>query len=173
MRALVMLLFAFLINSATAYASVPELVEKAFRKDFPEIVNVYWEQRAEVFVAMFQDKEGLKKVFYTPSGNWVETRIRLEMNDLPDGVRRFIQEHYQDAAVTFAGKVLSPNELVYRIESELPDAVVVKLLSETGVLLKEEQIAFSTDLGLSERKKTDLPKLQRSVPILQPKVKGQ
>ncbi len=168
-----MLLIAFLANSATLYASVPELVEKAFRKDFPEVVNVYWEQRAEAFVAMFQDEEGLKKVFYTASGNWVETRIRLKIKSLPDGVRHFIQKHYQNADITFAGKVLRPNELMYRIESELPGAVIVKLLTEAGHLLKEEQFTFSTDIGLSEQREMNIPKLERSAPVLQSKLKKQ
>ncbi len=169
-----MLLLAFWVTSATLHASVPELVKKAFRKDFPDIENVYWEQRAEeAFVATFRDEEGLKKVFYTSSGNWIETRIRLSLNDLPGGVRRFIQEHYQDAEITFAGRVLRPNELLYRIESELPDSVIVKLLSEAGLLLKEERITFSTDIGLPTQEKMNIQKIQNSAPVLQSKTKRQ
>ncbi len=92
------------------------------------------------------------------------------MNDLPEGVRRFIQENYQTAEITFAGKVLRPNELLYRVESELSDAIIIKLLSEEGLLLREEQINFSTPVGLIEQKKMNIQKLQISVPFYQPKV---
>lgn len=162
MKTLLIMLTMWVFNGT----NVPEQVRSAFAKEFPNTENVHWEQRNDNFVATFQSEEGLKKVFYQASGAWLETRTRLSLSELPKEVYQFINSNYHDADVTFAGKVERPDGLVFRIESELPDAVIVKLLNENGVVLEEEKITYSTGMQLPKQEKMIVPKTYRELPPL-------
>ena len=63
---------------------------------------------------------------------------------LPAAVNTFIRENYQEAEISFCGKVYTESGAWYRIESELPNKIVLKTLDGNGVLLKEQSILLST-----------------------------
>lgn len=151
MKTISMIFMTMLFNTLLfANEPVPAAVADAFHANYPGVKAVNWEHRAGQYVAMFKQDEGLTKVFYDGKGTWLETRVRLQLNELPGGVQHFIAKYYVDADVNFAGKVMTPNGALYRIESELPDAVVVKILNEDGELIKEERISFSLGVQLPE-----------------------
>ncbi|HMQ49552.1 MAG TPA: hypothetical protein PKA00_18840 [Saprospiraceae bacterium] len=141
---LLSLLFSVLsLSSMWANNPIPDAVQKAFHQLFPAIENPFWENRQEGLVATFRDEEGFKKVFFTPEGQWQETRLRVYPAELPIGIKNFIQTHYQVADITYLGRIESAESVYYRIESELPDRIVLKKLDEQGVLLQEEVIWLS------------------------------
>lgn len=123
---------------------IPDAVVEAFGKREPGISNALWEYREGAFVALFKHKDGLKKVFFDKQGVWLETRTRIALDALPEGVKKFINEHYLDAHITYIGEVEQPGiPTLYRVESELATYVVIKLLNEQGVLVKENRIDWS------------------------------
>lgn len=137
-------LLLFSAPSIMANGPIPESVQKTFIQLYPEIESPFWENRHDGIVATFLDNEGLKKAFFQPDGQWVETRIRMSIGQLPAGVSRFIRKNYVDAEITFCGKVYTPKGIWYRVESELPGKVVLKTLDESGALIEEQAILFST-----------------------------
>lgn len=137
---LLMILMSF---SLSAQDMVPESVLAAFQKKVPHAAGVFWEFRENAFVGLYTDLDALKKAFFSSGGEWLETRTRIDMTDLPEGVSRFLKRHYQDADVTYLGRVESPGKQFYRVESELPTSVVIKLLDEQGNLLEERKIDWS------------------------------
>jgi hypothetical protein len=140
----ILLSFFLLPLIGIAQPKIPVAVLNTLTSMYAQVDNPFWDIREGAHVANFVGEEGLTKVFIDPEGNWEETRIRMSVNSLPKKVRNFIEEHYREAAVTFAGKVVRPDDVVYRVESELPTAVVVKLLSKEGILLTENRIDFGT-----------------------------
>lgn len=121
----------------------PITVLEAFSKLEPGVSTPFWEYREGAFVAMYSHMDGLKKIFFNEKGEWLETRTRIDRQSLPVGVKRFIDEHYGEADITYIGKVDQAEHTLYRVESELNTSVVIKLLSEQGVLQKENRIDWS------------------------------
>ncbi|MEZ5043508.1 MAG: PepSY-like domain-containing protein [Saprospiraceae bacterium] len=123
--------------------NTPSAVLEAFQKLEPKVQTPIWEYREGAFVAMFSHVDGLKKVFFNEEGEWLETRTRIAYESLPSGVKRFIDDHYAAANITYIGKVDQHDSTFYRVESELLSSVVIKLLDEQGILLKENRIDWS------------------------------
>lgn len=138
------MLFPLIFLSVYNFAQrdIPTIVKQSFESKYSQAEDPFWDFREGSYVANFQAKEGLTKVFIHPEGDWLETRIRMSVSSLPKYVRNFVDQHYQNAEITFAGKVIRENEVLYRIESELPTAVIVKLLNEEGSLIEEKRIDF-------------------------------
>ena len=145
MKKIRLVLFIALASSMAALANdhIPAAVQQRFVQLYPEIEAPFWEERHDGIVAIFQDEEGLKKAFFQEDGRWVETRIRMGRGQLPSGVNNFMRENYQEAEISFCGKVYTESGNWYRIESELPDRIVLKTLTEEGVLIEESSILFS------------------------------
>lgn len=139
----------FLFSAAALLANghIPEVVQKTFTQLYPEIENPFWENRHDGIVATFKDKEVLKKAFFKPDGQWIETRIRMGLGLLPTGVENFVRENYQNADISFCGKVYAPGGVWYRVESELPGKVVLKTLDESGKLIEEQILLYSTAIA--------------------------
>ena len=140
---LALLLWAAATSATSANDNIPAAVRESFAQLYPEIEAPFWEERHDGIVAIFQDEEGLKKAFFQEDGRWVETRIRMGRGQLPSGVNNFMRENYQEAEISFCGKVYTESGAWYRIESELPDRIVLKTLTEGGVLIEESSIFFS------------------------------
>ena len=138
------LLFALLFLSISSFAQndIPKIVQHTFESKYSQVDDLFWDFREGAYVANFQAREGLTKVFINPYGDWLETRIRMSLSSLPKHVRHFVDQNYQTAEVTFAGKVIREDGILYRVESELPTAVVIKLLNKEGSLIKEDRIDF-------------------------------
>ena len=145
MKKLSLILLTGLAFSVVALAinQIPTAVQQRFAQLYPEAEAPFWEMRSDGIVAIFQDEEGLKKAFFQEDGRWVETRIRMGRGQLPSGVNNFIRENYQEADISFCGKVYTESGAWYRIESELPDRIVLKTLTGEGVLIESRSIYLS------------------------------
>jgi hypothetical protein len=147
MKLLSIITISFFLFTANIYGNdyeAPGSVKAMFAKMYPEVENVLWEKWNEEVVAIFKDWEGLKKVFFTEKGVWVETRKKLKVDQLPQYIQTILYENYPDMEVTYAGKVYRAQEILFQVESESDEAVIVKLFEENGQLISEETIRFST-----------------------------
>lgn len=124
--------------------TAPAKVQTIFAKMFPGVENVLWEKWNDEVVAIFRDSEGMKKAFFSDQGVWRETRQKIKSHQLPLYVQTILHESYPGMEVTYAGKVYRPQEIIYRVESESTEKVIVKIFEEGGTLVSEETIRFST-----------------------------
>ena len=151
MRTILLIICMFSIQpilTAEGLGEIPQSVKDAFAEQYPGITDPLWEKRPEGMVATFRDLQGLKKVFFSEAGNWLETRHKLHVDELPLGVIDFIDTHNGEGGViSFAGRVSSPQGTMYRIESEFPQEVVIKILDASGMLLEKQRVSFSTGLS--------------------------
>lgn len=141
----IFLLIAGLFIGTEIFAGdVPAAVKAAFRNDYPHADVSLWEQTKEGCIATFRDEEGLKNAIYTQEGEWVETRIRIILRDIPYDVQKAIRKVTGVTRVTYIGKVQRPDGKFYRIESESAEAVTLRLFDENGEMISEEAFYFST-----------------------------
>ncbi len=139
---------AFFTMSLLASEPVPLVVKSAFEMMHPATSVLLWEYREEAWVATFQDRRGLTKVFLETDGQWIETRIRTSIHSMPGAVLDFIRSSYGQADITYVGQVIRPGmDAVYRVESELPGEILIKEISSEGWLQKEHRIALSAYLS--------------------------
>ena len=123
----------------------PMAVQIAFQDQHPEVDRPFWEIREGAMVALFKDENQLVKAFFERNGEWRETRERTPLTLLPEAVQYFVRTHFEHADITYVGVVTAPLQRpLYRIESEVQDAVVIKLLNEEGLLVRQERIDFDT-----------------------------
>lgn len=134
-----------ILSGGSLYAGsvAPDHVKNIFAEMFPNVEKVLWEKWDEEIVAIFNDEEGLKKVFFSDTGAWLETRKRIAPQALPLYVQTTLHERYPHLEVTYSGKIYRPQEMLYRVESESNDAVLIKIFEEGGDLLSEETIQFN------------------------------
>ena len=142
MKNFLLILFFSISFSATAFANgpVPKVVINSFIQLYPQIECPVWENGQDGIVATFLDIDGIKKAFFEENGRWLETRIQIQKDQLPEEIDQFLQKNYGEANIIFCGKVYSADGEWYRVESELPDRVVLKNLDEEGQLIEEESI---------------------------------
>lgn len=140
----ILIVAGMLLSTATFATHVPEHIRQAFEKDYPEADAALWELIKEGYAATFQTEEGLKKAIYAEDGQWRETRLRILMRDIPSDVQREIRKVAGFSKSTYIGKVTTLEGRFYRIETETGDSVVVRIFDENGLLVSEEQFAFST-----------------------------
>ena len=156
---IVLSLSLFVLSSISASNGVPPIVKTSFTSLYPSIKAPFWEVKNDKVIALFTDQEGLKKVYFEKNGEWMKTRHRLSVVQLPDALKDFVEENYASADITFAGKITSENGSWYRIESEFEDRIVLKDLEANGVLISQEEINFSFQNIVPSRLPNMFPKL--------------
>lgn len=124
---------------------IPKVVTASFVDLYPEVNNPFWERRFEGMVATFKGEEGLKQAFFNLDGEWLETRLKIDREDLPFLLDQYLINNYLDADITFCGRVYTANNGWFLIESEYTDRVVIKKLRADGTLISERTIVYSLD----------------------------
>jgi hypothetical protein len=118
--------------------SAPEIVRKSFNIKFPGAINVEWFQTEDDFEAVFYDNDTEKIGRFSPEGNWIETRINLDITGLNNDIKVSAEHH---------------GEMMNAILIELPDEkkyeVIVRdeqlnrfllILSYSGEIIKNQPI---------------------------------
>ena len=125
---------------------VPTAIQERFEEMFPNVKDVHWELRKEGHIATFKHYHSQKKAVFSPDGNWVETRITRAIWQCPDSVIAYVEQNHPEAAITAAAKVVSVDDVLYRVEAEYTEKVVIILLNEGGYPLQEKEIPFTVEL---------------------------
>jgi hypothetical protein len=150
-------LAALTLSSVQAQIKAPSFVNQQFEAQYPDVENPHWEFREGALVAMFQMEGLLTKAFYERDGRWRETRTRIDLSALPPSVNQFIKANYQDADITYVGRVETEYKQLFRIESEFRNSVLIKTLTPEGQLVQEEWISYSL---MDQETTTPLPTTQ-------------
>ena len=126
------------LSSVQAQIKAPSPVSQQFERQYPNAETPHWEYREGAIVAMFQSEGLLTKAFYERDGRWRETRTRIDLSTLPTSISNFITTNYQDADITYIGRVETEQKSLFRIESEFQNSVIIKTLTPEGQLVQEE-----------------------------------
>ncbi len=135
----------FAFQAVLANDVAPKAVQQKFSEMYPDARLISWGALPEGLVATFRDREGLKKAFYKETGEWLETRVRVGLVQLPEALSAAFLTHYQDGAISSIHKVHAPQYVRYQVEIELPDRILLDVYDSEGRLLEKSTILFSAN----------------------------
>ena len=90
------MLLTFVANGQElTYADIPQKVQNHFNATFPEAQQPKWKKtkKGKFEAAFIQDGRKIQ-VKYLDNGEWHSTEKRLERDELPSEVIKYIEEHY-------------------------------------------------------------------------------
>lgn len=102
----------------TAQIEVPEIVEKEFKKEFPEAYEVKWEMEKENYEAEFQIEGFGAEAIFEPSGNLVKYKKEISLNSLPKAVVKAVDKMYQGEKFDDQRKLVIGGKVYYQLEIE-------------------------------------------------------
>ncbi|MBN2214579.1 MAG: hypothetical protein JW723_10065 [Bacteroidales bacterium] len=73
--------------------STPETVRKFFNLGFPGAKNVEWFKTEDYYEAVFYEDDIEKICRFGTGGDWIETRINLDIADLNNNIRINAEQH--------------------------------------------------------------------------------
>ena len=116
-------------------ATVPEAVKAQFSELYNENIDPVWKMQNDQFVALFQDREGMKMAFFTDQAQWVETKIFQTHQELPEYIQYLLLDGNPIGAILFCGKVYNAHKAWYQIEQQHED----NLISKAITIFEDEQ----------------------------------
>ena len=105
---------------------------------FPGAINVEWFQTENDFEAVFYDNDTEKIARFSPEGEWIETRINLDITGLNNNIRISAEQH---------GEMM--NAILIELHDEKKYEVIVRdeqlnrfllILSDSGEIIKNQPI---------------------------------
>ena len=128
---------------STAGAQVrklPAVVTEAFKKKYPNAVNVEWHDKLTLFLTSFDQDNEHYEARFSNKGEWQNTESDLKTEELPASIKDgYGKSKYADWKINTITKIDLPGEKVqYRVIAEKSDLKKRNLLfSSTGQLLKD------------------------------------
>jgi len=118
-------------------ADVPAALENALKTKFPSATDVEWYDEYDgSFSAFFFDGEDSKIAKFDASGSWLETRIYLDQEQIPQTIMKAIQKSkYADFTISTAIKIELPAISQYEINAETKEKAYLLMFDEKGILL--------------------------------------
>ena len=87
-------------------SKIPVIVQDAFKKQFPTITDVDWEQEGADYEAEFENGEVETSVVINASGVILETETEMEPNTLPKAILDYVETNYKGQKVKEAAKII-------------------------------------------------------------------
>lgn len=120
--------------------SVPTAVTTAFASRFPNVSKVKWEMEGDgVWEAEFKIKRVEYSASFNAAGEWMETEWEISKRELPEHIKKALNEKFEGCELEEAERFESPNGNGYEVEIELKnDEEFEVAISDEGVVLKSE-----------------------------------
>lgn len=135
-----LLVVALLLSHCVLSQDTPQAVQEAFLKQFPAATEAEWESEEGLYSVVFYDPEIYRIVTYSSDGNWVSTKSYLYSHNLPDNVRKPVEDKYPSGIMTEVVQYDKEKDTQYDIYV-LDDINFWFLqLDKSGKILKTEKI---------------------------------
>ena len=126
----------FFLMPIFAQVKPPEAVKNAVNRSYPAISPVKWDKDDDEYEASFVQNGKKMSATYSPSGELKETETGIRANELPVAATRYIAQHYKNARLKTAEKVLKSNgETLDEAEINKKDIV----FDQNGKFIKVEK----------------------------------
>ncbi|AVR46352.1 hypothetical protein C7S20_14355 [Christiangramia fulva] len=115
-------------------SGLPLLVAQAFEEKYPDQKATSWKKDDLGYWEVIYEKDGKKyHADFTIEGAWIDTENSIKKEELPDAVKKTIEEKYPDLELVRIGHVVSS-----RHESDFYDVEFRKEEKEMDVEIKED-----------------------------------
>lgn len=115
-------------NQKKAENKIPKNVLVAFKKDYPNVKTVKWDEEHDHYEAEFKNTS----VTYSSAGKRLETKIEMEVKNLPKRVKTYILRNNLGKIEGASKIVNAKGTLIYKVEVERGDAI----FDQNGKFLK-------------------------------------
>ncbi len=89
-------------------SQVPAAAKTAFQKKYPNVI-ASWEKEGKNYEVNFkQDGKTMSSVI-DKNGTIIETETDMTVKDLPQTAQNYLKEHYKDAKIKEAAKIVKAN----------------------------------------------------------------
>lgn len=135
------LLIALMLSSVLVTAQ-SDAVKKAFTGKFPNAKSAKWQSLPDGYAASFKDSEGKKNALFSKGGEWKQTTITIDEDDLPAAVKKSISIQYGRFEIDIAEKLFRPGkEVAYQTFLDTDDLTMRTVWDAKGNLLESERMA--------------------------------
>jgi len=114
--------------------NVPALVKTSFQKSYPNVKEVKWEKEGVNFEVEFELNKSEQSVLFDAKGSIIETEIKIEISQFPNGVLDYIKINYKGQSVKEAAKITDTKGTV-TYEAEIKEMDL--LFDSNGKFIKE------------------------------------
>jgi len=112
---------------------VPVAVKSTFGKQYPTAKEVKWNKENGNFEASFDLDKVDNSVLFDPSGEILETEVKIEINQLPKGIVDYVKTNYK-ASIKEAAKISdAQGAITYEAEVKGKDLI----FDSRGKFIKE------------------------------------
>ncbi|MCB0663063.1 MAG: PepSY-like domain-containing protein [Saprospiraceae bacterium] len=142
-RTILMALAAALITSFSFAQNkgevVPEKVEKAFHKKFPDVKKVRWEkENATVWEGEFKMNGTECSANFDQEGKWLETEMEIKKTDIPANVQRVLDEKYAGFKIEESEKTETMEGKFFEFEMEKGEKTIELRMTPDGKVVSEK-----------------------------------
>ena len=138
-----LLLFVLVLFSGTLFGQfkVPEDAKKGLAKKYPNAESVKWKSAKDGVYTADLTTEGQKTTAgFDSKGNWVQSEIKIDKEDLPAAVSQTVAKQYADFEVDWVKKLSSPEiPVAYRVAFDQEGYTVRVNFSPEGKVLEKEE----------------------------------
>ena len=114
-------------------SKIPETIQDAFKKQFPTITDVDWQQEGLNYEAEFENGEVETSVVINANGVILETETEMEPSALPKAILDYLDANYKGQKIKEAAKIVLSNGTVnYEAEVNKKDLI----FDNTGTFIK-------------------------------------
>lgn len=105
-------------------SKIPAAVQNAFKKQYPAISDVDWEQEGTNYEAEFENGEIETSVVMDASGTILETETEIETSALPKAILVYLETNYKGQKIKEAAKIVQSNGTInYETEVNKKDLI--------------------------------------------------
>ncbi len=143
MKKLIIILIAFMFGiNACSTVNVPEKIKDAFGLKFAKATGIKWEhEQNNRWEAEFDFNNTEMSAIFDKNGTWLETETEMEMENVPDAVKKSVKAKFGSYKVIEVSFVETPEHSGYEIELKNHNGEKMKVLFDnTGKGLKREKI---------------------------------
>ncbi len=116
---------------------IPALVKDSFKKLYPLIKDVDWENEDDDFEASFEQKGNDISILFDSNGKLIEVETEIKKSELPASVKETIARDYAGYKIKEAAKIDSSGTITYEAEVGKGKKNAELIFDSQGNLLKE------------------------------------
>jgi hypothetical protein len=140
-KILVLISIFICVSAFSQGIKLPKAVSESFKKLYPNATEVKWEKEgSNEYEAIFKNGETKVSIAMDKKGNLNETETVIKINDLPNGVTKYIEENYKGFTVEVVEKTEdNKGKITYEVQVKKDKVKKEVKFDKDGKLLKSKK----------------------------------
>jgi hypothetical protein len=132
-------------NTAQNTEGVTTSAQSQFAKRFPNAQDVYWDTLDVGYSITFNDGKYDCKAIFDAAGNFQNHIKMIELEGLPQSIRKFLNDKYKDTEIAILQLVTTDSNQFYQIELQSNTDYISLEFDSSGKLIKETKDPLSKE----------------------------